>query len=351
MKTKRIHRGIAAVPHKSFLDRVPPERRYWLGSPPLFVPETLPQIPSRPLRWAFAMTAAAALALVVLTCARVWLPDFGFTRFINIGREFVPRGSAIYQATPKYVTPAPGPDAGFDGQWYAEIALDPLLRDPQLRHALDDPAYRADRILLPALAWLGGFGRPFWILNAYALLNPIFWFGYVALLYVLFRGHGWAGWAGFTAMLLTCGIVESMYGALTDFPAFVLMTLAAVVAGSRGAGVLGLAALTREVNLLGLAGILEFEPPWRDAFWKNVRRGAIAVDPVRALVLLCVLAAAALAGQPFARRPLLLDGRQQPRAGRSTRSTGNSARSSASSGAARSAGARGLSGAPTSTRY
>ena len=241
--------------------------------------ETLPRPLTRPLRWAFAATAAAALLLVVLTCARTWLPGYGFTRFINIGREFVPRGSAVYRATPKYVTPAPGPDAGFDGQWYAEIALDPLLRDPQLRRALDDPAYRSDRILLPALAWLGGLGRPFLILNVYALLNPLFWLGYVALLFALFRRQGWAGWAGFTAMLLTCGVVESMYGALTDFPAFVLMTLAALAAGNAGAGLLGLAALTREVNLLGLAGILEFEPPWRQAFWTNVRRGLIAVIP------------------------------------------------------------------------
>ncbi len=59
-------------------------------------------------------------------------------------------------------------------------------------------------------------------------------------------------------MLLTCRVVEiQCTGALTDFPAFVLMTLAAMIGGSRGAGVLGLAALTREVNLLGLAGILE----------------------------------------------------------------------------------------------
>jgi hypothetical protein len=279
MKTKRIHRGAAAAPKNPFSTGSRSDGAIGLGSPPLFVPETLPQIPSRLLRWAFAATAAVALALVVLTCARVWLPDYGFTRFINIGREFVPRGSSVYQATPKYVTPAPGPDAGFDGQWYAEIALDPLLRDPQLRHALDDPAYRADRILLPALAWLGGLGRPSWILNAYALLNPIFWLGYVALLYVLFRRHGWAGWAGFTAMLLTCGIVESMYGALTDFPAFVLMSLAAVIGGTQGAGLLGLAALTREVNLLGLAGILEFGPPWREALRRNLRRGAVAVVP------------------------------------------------------------------------
>jgi len=264
---------------KSFLDSFPRRRRNWAGLDAPSVPETLPHLPSRPLQWAFAATAAAALALVLLTCVRVWLPDYGFTRFINIGREFVPRGTAVYRATPKYVTAAPGPDAGFDGQWYAEIALDPLLRDPQLRRALDDPAYRADRILLPALAWLGGLGRPFWVLNFFALLNPLFWLGYVAILFALFRRLGWAGWAGFAAMLLTCGVIESMYGALTDFPAFVLMTLAAMIGGSRGAGVLGLAALTREVNLLGLAGFLEFEPPWRAALGRNLRRGAIVVVP------------------------------------------------------------------------
>jgi len=267
---------------KSFLDSFPRERRNWRGLISPFVSETLPNPPSRALPWAYAATAAAAFALVLMTCVLVWLPDYGLTRFIDIGREFVPRGSAVYRATPKYVTPPPGPDAGFDGQWYAEIALDPLLRDPQLKVALDDPAYRADRILLPALAWLGGLGRPFWILNAYALLNPLCWIGYVAILFVLFRRHGWAGWAGFAAMLLTCGVVESMYGALTDFPAFVLMTLAALIGGTGGAVVQALAVLAREINVLGLAGILDFEPPWREAVRKNLWRGLIAVGPFAA---------------------------------------------------------------------
>jgi hypothetical protein len=244
------------------------------------VPDALQPNPStRPVRWAFALTAAAACALVLWVCALVWMPDFGLTRFINIGREFVPRGSAVYRGTPKYVTPAPGPDAGFDGQFYAEIALDPLLRNPQLKTALDDPPYRADRIFLPALAWIGGLGHPSWVLNVYAALNPIFWLGYAALLYVLFRGLGWAGVAGFAAMLLTCGVIESMYGALTDFPAFVLMTLAAMIAGSAGAAAQGLATLAREANILGLAGILEFEPPWPAAIRQNLLRGLVAVGP------------------------------------------------------------------------
>jgi hypothetical protein len=227
-------------------------------------------------RWAFAVVAAAAFAVMLGTCLRVWSPAYGLTRFIPIGQEFEQRGIAAYRATPKYMAPVRW---GFDGQLYAEMALDPLLRNPQMKTALDDPAYRADRILLPWLAWLGGLGRPFWVLNAYAALNPVFWLGYAVILYVLFRGRGWAGVAGFAAMLLTCGVIESTFKALTDFPAFVLMTLAAMVGGSGGAGILGLAALTREINLLGLAGVLEFKRPWREALRKNLGRGLVAVGP------------------------------------------------------------------------
>ena len=211
------------------------------------------------------------------TCFNVWAPVFGFTRFLLVGREFDQRGTAIYRATPKYVVPARW---GFDGQLYAEIALDPLLRDPQLKTALDNPPYRAHRILLPWLAWLTGLGRPAWVLSAYALMNPLFWLGYVVLLHRLFRDRGWAGVAGFAALLLTCGVIASTYRALTDFPAFVLMTWAAVLGGSGGALALALAALTREINLFGLAGVLEFERPWGAAFRKNLGRVTLAAGPL-----------------------------------------------------------------------
>ncbi|HSY54339.1 MAG TPA: hypothetical protein VK785_07825, partial [Opitutaceae bacterium] len=202
--------------------------------------------------WAFVAVAMAACAVMLGTCLKVWSPAYGLTRFIPIGQEFEQRGIAVYRATPKYVPPTRW---GFDGQLYAEMALDPLLRDPGMKTALDDPAYRADRILLPWLAWLGGLGRPFWVLNVYAALNPLFWLAYGIILYRLFRPHGWAGVAGFAAMLLTCGVIESTFKSLTDFPAFVLMTLAAMIGGSVGAGVLGLAALAREINIIGLVGV------------------------------------------------------------------------------------------------
>jgi hypothetical protein len=206
----------------------------------------------------------------------VWSPAYGITRHIQIGSEFDRRGLAVFRETPKFV----GSKWGFDGQFYAELSLDPLLRDPQLKVALDNPPYRARRILLSWLAWFGGLGRPFWVLNVYTALNPVFWLGFALMLATLFRPHGWAGFAGFAAMLLTCGFIESMHGSLVDFPGFVLMTLAVILGGTRGAGVMALAALAREPDLLGVAGLLEFGRPWRQAAKKNLRTILIAAVPL-----------------------------------------------------------------------
>ncbi len=233
-----------------------------------------------PSGWLFALVGALAFAFILATYAHIWSPAYGITRFIIIGHEFNQRGLAVYRATPKYMDPYPPDRWGFDGQHYAQLALDPLLRDPQIKQAVDNPPYRARRILMPWLAWLLGLGRPFWVLNVYAALNPLFWIGFAVMMGWLFRPYGWAGLAGFAAMLLTCGVIESMRGSLTDFPAFVLMTLAVMVGGTGGAGVLALAGLTREVNVIGLAGLLEFKPPWGAALKKNIRLGLIAVLPL-----------------------------------------------------------------------
>lgn len=234
----------------------------------------------RPSIWVFVLVGAGAFALLLGTYIRIWSPEYGITRFIIIGHEFNQRGLDVYRATPKYMEPYPPDRWGFDGQHYAQLSLDPLLRDPKIKQAIDNPVYRSHRILLPWLAWLGGLGRPFWVLNVYAGLNLVFWLGFVVMMAVLFRPYGWAGVAGFSAMLLTCGILLSMRSSLTDFPAFVLMTLAVMIGGTGGAGVLALAALTREVSVLGLAALVEFKRPWREAWKRNFRLGLIAVGPM-----------------------------------------------------------------------
>jgi len=228
--------------------------------------------------WVYLLVGLAAGVLVFGTYARAYSSMFGITKFLQIGQEFDDRGLAVFRAVPKYVDPAS--QWGFDGQFYAELSLDPLLRDPQLKVALDNPTYRSRRILMSWLAALGGLGHPFWTINVYAALNPVFWIGFVLMMGVIFRPYGWAGLAGFTAMLMACGIIESMQCSLTDFPGFVLLTLANIVGGTGGAGLLALATLAREPNIIGLVGLWEYRPPWLRTAKRNIILGLIAGLPV-----------------------------------------------------------------------
>jgi hypothetical protein len=239
---------------------------------------TFRQVFARPSIWVFVLVGTAAFLQFCCTYAQVYSPAFGLTKLLQIGHEFDDRGLAVFRATPKYI--GPSDRWGFDGQFYAELGLDPLLRDPQLKIALDNPSYRSRRILMPWLAWLGGLGRPFWILNVYAALNLIFWVGFVVMMTILFRPYGWGGLAGFAAMLMTCGIIESMRASLTDFPGFVLMILAMMVGGAGAAGVLALSALTREPNIIGIVGLWDYRPPWLTAARRNLILCLIAGLPI-----------------------------------------------------------------------
>jgi hypothetical protein len=227
----------------------------------------------------------AALAFLLRVYGGIWTPEYGITKFLRVGQEFEDRGTAVFRATPKFIDPYPAHRWGFDGQLYAEMALHPLLREPQLDVALDDPPYRGQRILLSWLAWVLGLGRPFWVINAFAALNLIFWLGFASLTARLFRPLGWSGLAGYAAILLTCGVIESMQASLTDLPSFTLILGAIMLGGTAGAGVLALAALVRSTSLIGFVGLVELTPPWRGALRKNFVRGLIAVVPLALWVL------------------------------------------------------------------
>jgi hypothetical protein len=233
----------------------------------------------QPGPWAFFAVAALALAFFLRVYAGIWTPEHGITKFLRVGQEFEDRGTAVFRATPKFIDPYPAHRWGFDGQLYAEMALDPLLLDPHLHVALDNPPYRAQRILLSWLAWVVGLGQPFWILNAYAALNLMFWVGYAVLAGRLFAPHGWSGLAGYAAVLLTCGAIESMQASLTDLPSFTLILGAIMLGGVKGAGVLALATLVRSTSLIGFVGLAQDPPPWREAIRRNFRLGLIAVVP------------------------------------------------------------------------
>lgn len=190
-----------------------------------------------------------------MSFARYYEPTYGFTSLIQ------------FSSTPEEelapVRDVPHPRftgrGGYDGQYYAQLAVDPLLRDPAIDRALDDPPYRARRILFSWTAWAGGLGRPAWILQAYAVQNAIAW---LLIAWLLVRWlppvslENFVAWAG---CLFGHGLLISVRLALVDGPSLLLILLAVRAAeASRGwlmALLLGISGLARETNLLAAAGL------------------------------------------------------------------------------------------------
>ncbi len=191
----------------------------------------------------------AALALTFLVGAK-FDSATGFTSLIRFGELWQERRLPAVEA----LAPATVPDsAGYDGQFYAQIALDPALRDTALEQALDAPAYRARRILMPALAYLTGTGNPAWILQAYALLNVACWFALAWLLWRQIAPHNASSLARWLACLFSMGVLESVRQSLVDLPALLCLVLAIQAHARtlpRAALWLSLGHLAKETNLL-----------------------------------------------------------------------------------------------------
>jgi hypothetical protein len=194
-----------------------------------------------------------AIGLVVLflaSVARFYHRGTGFTSLIGFpaGHDFE---APALRAVPHYDYPA---WASYDGQFYAQRALDPLLRDPAVDRAMDLAPYRARRILFSWTAYLVGLGRPAWILEAYALQNVVCWLILAALLTRWIppsSGRGLALWA---ACLFSHGMMWSVRFALLDAPSLVLTACAVAAVEQRrpllSAAIVGLGGLGRETNLL-----------------------------------------------------------------------------------------------------
>ena len=195
--------------------------------------------------------AAAALVIVFLaSVGRFYHPGTGFTALLGMpaGHDLE---TAAFRSVPHYEYPA---WASYDGQFYVQRALDPLLRDPEVDRAMDLAPFRARRILFSWTAYAIGLGRPAWIVEAYALQNVACW---LVLAWLLARwiapttGRGLALWA---ACLFAHGMMWSVRFALLDGPSLLLIALA-VAAVERGRPLLsaligGVSALGRETNLL-----------------------------------------------------------------------------------------------------
>ncbi len=188
-----------------------------------------------------------AFVLAMLACR--WDAETGLTELLRFGDEFAGRRIPAVAGLP--VASVPG--KGYDGQFYAQLAVDPRVWRPEVQRALDVPAYRAQRILLPLLAHLTG--RPWWILHAFALTNVAAW-----LLFAFWWWRETAELAPARALwlwlagVLSLGALDSLRFSLVDLPAALLLVVALRQqrAGRGGAAttLLGLAGLVRETALM-----------------------------------------------------------------------------------------------------
>jgi hypothetical protein len=158
------------------------------------------------------------------------------------------------------------PGTGYDGQFYAQLAIDPSLRNSQLTTALDIPVYRARRILLPALSYVLGLGIPWLILQAYATINLLFFGLLVGCLIYFYKPATLKDYLVITAIVWTTGALVSVTRALVDLPASVLTLLAVFMQGTGSLPVFLAAILCKETSALSLLSVA-WPKTWN---WKQI---------------------------------------------------------------------------------
>lgn len=153
--------------------------------------------------------------------------------------------------------------SGHDGKFFFALANDPWLSDPQaLAPWLDDPLYRAQRMLYPAIA--GGFGlaSPEVIIWSLLVVNVVALAAGSAAAALVATHHGVSPWSGL-AFVLNPGMLFEM---LIDGSSIVGMAWAfaalALLASNRriwAAVAFALAVLSRETMLLLVFGAFVFD--------------------------------------------------------------------------------------------
>lgn len=207
---------------------------------------------------AWSLAAAASVLLFLTIVGSYYDRQTGLTVFLALPANAHEYEIPAVQAVPHAHDEVHG---GYDGQFYAQFAVDPLLRDPAIDRAMDNPAYRAHRILLSWTAWALSGGQAARAIKIFAWQNIVAW---LLMAWVLTRwcaptsARGFVLWAG---VLWSHGWLFSVRNALTDGPSVLLIALA-VLAAERNrpwvaACITGVSGLARETNVLAGALLLQ----------------------------------------------------------------------------------------------
>ena len=216
-----------------------------------------------PVRLRSRVIHAGAIILLITGVLRYYDPTTGFTALIGFGGRQADSVIPAVRDLPHHIMRG---TAGYDGQFYAQMALDPLLEQPLTDKAMDEAPLRARRILLSWTAYVFGLGRPAWILQAYALQNVFAWIALTVVLRRWFELTTMRGLALWLTTIFSAGLLWSIRYALLDGPSLLLISLAvaAVESGRRwtAAAICGIAGLARETNVLSVAGLID-SVEWR----------------------------------------------------------------------------------------
>lgn len=151
---------------------------------------------------------------------------------------------------------------GFDGQFYYRMALSPFELKRANGIQIDDPPYRTQRILYPLLAWGVAFGQAAFVPASLFLVN-LFGIGAIAFLAVRLTARLCLPTLTPLALVLWPGLIVSLTHDTTEIVAAALLLAALDAYFSERlfayAALGALAALTREISGLFLAGVACFE--------------------------------------------------------------------------------------------
>lgn len=234
-------------------------------------------------RKATLIRVAKTLVVVcfLILVARFYLPGKGMTALIGFGENFENQYIPELKNLPHY---SERDSFGYDGQWYAQIAIRPDPTDPEMIPAVDNLPYRTRRILFCWTAYLLGLGKPAYILQVFALQNIIGWLLLALLMQRWFPATTFDHLFRWAAVLLSYGLCASVHYSLTDGPSLLLIAVgvALIEAGKpwRAALVLGVSSLGKETNILGSAGIVRPDYRTLKEWFSAAVRVAITVAPL-----------------------------------------------------------------------
>jgi len=229
-------------------------------------------------RFALALAYAGTVAVFLWVCSHFYLPGKAFTYLVEFGATQESRYIPELRAVDHYDLPGA---VGYDGQYYAQIAMRPRLGDPALHRAIDNLAYRARRILFCWTAYALAGGDPARALDIFAVQNIAAWVLLAGLLLRWFPPVSWGNWARWAGVLASFGLCISIRSSLMDGPSLVLIAGGMALLECRrpwlAAVVFGLSGLGKETNVMAAVALAPDQ---------NTRRGWVRALGRWAVVLL-----------------------------------------------------------------